>query len=58
MQTLQRRKLHAFMALAAIFTVLTGLWLYWRFTGGLEEEVMLSPGGLAFGIGAFAVCWR
>lgn len=51
MQTLQRRKLHAFMALAAILTVLTGVWLYWRFTAGLEEQVMFSPGGLAFGIG-------
>jgi|SRR5690348_1469799 len=51
MQTLQRRKLHAFMALAATLTVLTGLWLYWRFTAGLDEEVILSPGGLAFGIG-------
>ncbi|HET7610579.1 MAG TPA: hypothetical protein VFK29_02200 [Rhodanobacteraceae bacterium] len=51
MQTLQRRKLHAFMALAAILTVVTGIWLYWRFTSGLEADVMLSPGGLAFGIG-------
>jgi uncharacterized membrane protein len=51
MQTLQRRKLHAFMAFASILTVVTGLWLYWRFTAGLEAEVMLSPGGLAFGIG-------
>jgi uncharacterized membrane protein len=51
MQTLQRRKLHVFMALAAILTVLTGIWLYWRFTSGLDADVMLSPGGLAFGIG-------
>lgn len=51
MQTLHRRKLDAFMAFAAILTVLTGLWLYWRFTAGLDEEVILSPGGLAFGIG-------
>ena len=51
MQTLQRRKLHAFMALAATLTVLTGIWLYWRFTSGLDADVVLSPGGLAFGIG-------
>ena len=25
--------------------------MYWRFTAGLDEEVILSPGGLAFGIG-------
>ena len=51
MQTLHRRRLDAFMAFSAILTVLTGLWLYWRFTAGLDEEVILSPGGLAFGIG-------
>ena len=51
MQTLQRRKLHAFMALAATLTVLTGIWLYWRFTSGLDADVVLGPGGLAFGIG-------
>jgi hypothetical protein len=51
MQTLQRRKLHVFMALASILTVLTGLWLYWRFTTGLDADVILSPGGIAFGIG-------
>lgn len=51
MQTLQRRKLHAFMAFAATLTVLTGLWLYWRFTTGLDAEVVLSPAGIAFGVG-------
>jgi len=51
MITLQRRKLHAFMALTALLTVLTGIWLYWVFTAGLQAQVMFSPGGLAFGIG-------
>lgn len=51
MLTLQRRKLHAFMGASAMLTVLTGIWLYWVFTAGLQEQVMFSPGGLAFGIG-------
>lgn len=49
--TLQKCKLHAFMAITAVLTVLTGIWLYWVFTAGLQEQVMFSPGGLAFGIG-------
>lgn len=51
MVTLEKRKLHAFMALTAVLTVLTGIWLYWVFTAGLQAQVMFSPGGLAFGIG-------
>ncbi len=51
MATLQKRKLHAFMGGSAALTVLTGIWLYWLFTAGLQEQVMFSPGGLAFGIG-------
>jgi uncharacterized membrane protein len=49
--TLQKRKLHAFMAGTAVLTVLSGIWLYWMFTAGLQQEVMFSTGGLAFGIG-------
>lgn len=51
MATLQKRKLHAFMGGSAALTVLTGIWLYWLFTAGLQEQAMFSPGGLAFGIG-------
>lgn len=51
MVTLEKRKLHVFMAGTATLTVLTGIWLYWVFTAGLQEQVMFSPGGLAFGIG-------
>jgi len=49
--TLHRRKLGAFMATIGVLTVLSGLWLYWVFTAGLSEGVMLSHGGMAFGIG-------
>ncbi len=51
MATLQKRKLHAFMAGTALLTVLSGIWLYWIFTAGLQKEAMFSAGGLAFGIG-------
>jgi hypothetical protein len=51
MLTLHKRKLHAFMAASAMLTVLTGIWLYWVFTAGLQTQVMFSAGGLAFGIG-------
>ena len=51
MATLQKRKLHAFMGASATLTVLTGLWLYWVFTAGLQQQVMFSAGGLAFGVG-------
>jgi hypothetical protein len=32
-------------------TVLTGIYLYWRFTGGFDPEVSRSHAGMAFGIG-------
>jgi len=51
MITLEKRKLHAFMASTALLTVLSGIWLYWIFTAGLQKEAMFSAGGLAFGIG-------
>jgi hypothetical protein len=32
-------------------TVLTGLWLYWRFTDGLDPTLLASTGGHIFGTG-------
>lgn len=51
LSTLHRRKLHVFMASAALLTVVSGIWLYWLFTAGLQEGLIFSAGGLAFGIG-------
>ena len=48
---LNRRGLVPFFAATAGITVLTGIYLYWRFTGGFDPEVSRSNGGLAFGIG-------
>jgi hypothetical protein len=35
----------------AITAILTGFWLYWRFTGGFSPEVSRTPGAMAFGTG-------
>lgn len=48
---LHRRKLHVFMAASSILTVLSGLWLYWELTAGLDRTIVLSRVGLVFGIG-------
>src|SRR5205085_5066189 len=48
---LNRRGMVAFFASTAGMTVLTGIYLYWRFTGGFDPEISRSHAGLAFGIG-------
>ncbi|HET6631156.1 MAG TPA: hypothetical protein VFG73_00420 [Rhodanobacteraceae bacterium] len=50
MQGLHRRSVGPFFAVAGLLTVLSGLWLYWHFTG-FRHAAMLSGPGLAFGIG-------
>ncbi|MGE0449912.1 MAG: hypothetical protein AB7Q29_10065 [Vicinamibacterales bacterium] len=54
MSNLVRRGLPAFMAGVSGSTVLTGFWLYWRFTGGFDPVVSATRGGMAFGIGGIA----
>jgi len=54
MMSLNRNGLVAFFGSMAGFTVLTGLYLYWRFTGGFGPEASRSHAGLAFGIGGVA----
>ena len=51
MATLHRRKLHVFMAASAVLTVLSGVWLYWVLTSGLERAALFSRTGIVFGIG-------
>ena len=48
---LNRKGLVAFFGAIAGVTVVTGLYLYWRFTGGFDPEVSRSHAGLAFGVG-------
>ena len=54
MMGLNRRKLTPFFAAMGGSTVLTGIYLYWRFTGGFDPEVSRTNAGLAFGIGGVA----
>jgi len=48
------RRLPLFMALAAVLTVLAGLWLYWRASLGFTLAWILAPSGLTLSIGALA----
>jgi hypothetical protein len=47
-----RRGIVPFMASIGGTTVLTGFYLFWRFTGGFDPVVSASRGGMAFSIGA------
>ena len=51
MSSLGRRGFLTYMAAVPGTTVLTGLYLYWRFTGGFDTAVMATHAGMAFGIG-------
>ena len=42
------------MAVLGGTTILSGIWLYWRYTGGFNPTETGSHGGLAFGIGGVA----
>jgi hypothetical protein len=54
MMGLSRRKMTPFFAVLGGTTVLTGIYLYWRFTGGFDPGISRSHAGLAFGIGGVA----
>jgi hypothetical protein len=54
MSALVRRGLVPFMASIGGMTVLTGIYLFWRFTGGFDPVVSASRAGMAFSIGALA----
>jgi hypothetical protein len=51
MQGLERKGMTAFFAALGGTTLLTGIYLFWRFTGGFDPEVSKTHAGLAFGIG-------
>ena len=54
MGALARRGLNAFMASLGGMTVLTGFYLYWRFTGGFDPALSGSRGAMVFGLGGIA----
>ena len=51
---LARRKLNAFISAVAGTTVLSGIWLFWRFTAGFTPDLSASHAGLCFSIGGAA----
>ena len=54
MQALVRKGMVAFMASIGGMTIVTGVYLFWRFTGGFDPAVSSSPAGMAYSIGALA----
>src|SRR5215470_11496411 len=54
MTALARRGFHALIAAVGGTTVLTGLWLYWRFTGGFDPAASATMGARVFGAGGVA----
>ncbi|HVX04331.1 MAG TPA: hypothetical protein VHA71_04330 [Rhodanobacteraceae bacterium] len=51
MAELMRRRMGGFIAAAATLTLLSGLWMYWIFTGGFDGAIVAHGAGLALGIG-------
>jgi hypothetical protein len=54
MMRMNRRGLATYMTVLGATTVLTGVYLLWRFTGGFDPAVGATHAGLAFGIGGIA----
>jgi hypothetical protein len=51
MLRLNRRGFHIYMAAISMTTLASGLYLFWRFTGGFDLSVSASHAGLVFGAG-------
>ncbi len=51
MGAMQRRGLVVAIPVIAVVTVLSGIWLYWRYTAGFSGETMASHAGWIFGVG-------
>jgi hypothetical protein len=51
---MHRKGLTAFFGALGGLTVLTGIYLFWRFTGGFDPVVSRSNAGIAYGIGGAA----
>ena len=54
LRSLEGLGLSRFMAANGGLTMLSGLWLYWTLTAGLDANVVMSPMGMVFGIGGLA----
>ena len=54
MMRINRRGIVAYMLSVAALTLVSGLVLYWRFTGGFDPALAATHAGLAFGLGGTA----
>ena len=54
MANLERKGMTKFFASIGGTAVLTGIYLYWHFTGGFDPTVSRSNAGMAFGVGGVA----
>ncbi len=43
--------MHLYMAVLGVSTVVTGIYLLWRFTGGFDPAVSATHAGMAFSVG-------
>lgn len=50
-QSLQRRGYMAAIPIVSLVAILSGVWLYWRVTGGFEPAASATPAAMAFGTG-------
>ncbi|HEX2025591.1 MAG TPA: hypothetical protein VHH92_04260 [Actinomycetota bacterium] len=48
------RKMPTVIAVSAVLTIVAGIWLYWRDTGGFEPDVIATGPGIGFGVGGLA----
>lgn len=51
MAGMMRRRFMDVMPVVAILNILSGLWLYWKMSGGFEPAYMRSATGMTFGTG-------
>ncbi len=52
MQRFKQRRLAVYMASMSGLTVLTGLWLFWKASNGLDAQAMHSSAVMVLGLGA------
>jgi uncharacterized membrane protein len=54
MVALNRKGIVPFFASISGITVVTGFYLYWRYTAGFDPELSASNAGMAYGVGGLA----
>lgn len=51
MAAVERKGFVAGIPIVAVLSILSGLWLYWRYTAGFTPSISQSHAGMAFGAG-------